>query len=151
MMLTYRLVHLIENRSDALASSLLRKVQNSTRTEAYRNVPPEELRQRVYEIYHHLGQWLLDRSESDVEQRYTGIGARRAQQGVPLSQLIWAITLTKNNLWEVVIDESSPDSVVELFAKQELLQLLDQFFDRAIHAAAMGYEWAAESVVKKAG
>ena len=144
-MLTYRFVRLIEDRSDLLASGLLRKVQQSPSTEAYRRVPPEELKQRVAEIYKHLGEWLLDKSEADIEQRYTAIGTRRAQQGVPLSQLIWAIVLTKDNLWEFILNESYPDRPVEIFGKQELLQLLDQFFDRAIHAAAVGHEWATEA------
>jgi hypothetical protein len=145
MMLSHRFVRLIEDHSDALASGLLHKVQRSARTEAFRRVvPPDELKQRVYEIYRHLGEWLLDKSESDIEQRYTKIGTRRAEQGVPLSQVIWAIILTKDNLWEFVLDESYPDRPVEVFGKQELLQLLDQFFDLAIHSAAVGYEWAAE-------
>jgi hypothetical protein len=145
MMLTYRFVRLIEDRSEVLASGLLHKVQRSERTAAYSNVPPEELRQRVYEIYRHLGEWLLDKSEADIERRYREIGSRRAQQGVPLSQLIWAIIVTKDNLWEFILDEAYPDRPVEIFGQQELLQLLDQFFDRAIHAAAVGYECAGEA------
>jgi hypothetical protein len=157
MMLSHRLVHLIEEHSDALASGLLRKVQRSARTEAFRNVPHEEITQRTYEVYRHLGEWLLDKSETDIEQLYTQTGIRRAGQGVPLSQLIWAIILTKDNLWEFVLDESYPDRPVEIFGKQELLQLLDQFFDRALYGAAVGYELAAqtsgrlESKLRKAG
>jgi len=156
-MLSHRFVRLIEDHSDALASGLLHKVERSARTEAFRKVPPDELKQRVYEIYRHLGEWLLDKSESDIEQRYTKIGTHRAEQGVPLSQLIWAIILTKDNLWEFILDESYPDRPVEIFGKQELLQLLEQFFDRAIYSAAVGYERAAEvnaraeSKMRKAG
>lgn len=149
MMLTYRLVRLIETHADALASGLLHKVQQSRQTEDYGKVPPEELKQRVREIYTHLGEWLLDKSEADIEQRYTQIGARRAEQGVPLSQLIWAIMLTKHNLWGFILDESAPDRVAEIFGKQELLQLLDHFFDRAIHSAAVGYEWTLEKAVNQ--
>jgi len=145
MMITYRFVRLIEDHADALAIGLLHKVEQSTRTEAYSKVPAEELKQRVAEIYRHLGEWLLHKNESDIEQSYTEIGVRRAQQGVPLSQLIWAIILTKHNLWEFILDESYPDRPVEILGKQELLQLLDQFFDRAVHAAAVGYEWATEA------
>ena len=145
MMLSHRLVHLIEEHSDALASSLLRKIQRSARTEAFRKVPPEEITQRTYEVYRHLGEWLLDKSETDIEHLYTQTGIRRSEQGVPLSQMIWAIILTKVNLWEFVLDESYPDRPVEIFGKQELLQLLEQFFDRAIYSAAVGYEWAAEA------
>lgn len=143
VMLTYRLVRAIETRSSTLASSLLHKVQTSERTADYSRVPPEELRQRVAEVYCHLGEWLLDKSAADVEDRYIRIGARRAQQGVPLSEVIWAIVLTKDNLWEYVMSESYPAQAVDGVGKLELLQFLDQFFDRAIHASALGYEWAA--------
>ena len=88
MMLAYRLVRLIETHSDALASGLLGKVQSSELTRAYRNVAPEELKQAVYEIYRHLGDWLLGKSAFDIEQRYEEIGTRRAQQGVPIHELI---------------------------------------------------------------
>ena len=144
MMLSHRFVRHIEDRSDALASGLLHKVHHSDRTEAFHKVPPGELTQRVSEIYRHLGEWLLDKSEEDIEQRYTEIGVRRAQQGVPLSQVIWAIILTKDNLWEFILDDSYPDRPIEIFGKQELLQLLDQFFERAIYSAAVGYERAME-------
>lgn len=142
MIITYRFVRLIEDHSDALASSLLKKVQQSAHCTGFDKVPPEELKQRVYEIYCHLGEWLLHKNEGDVEQRYMEIGRRRAQQGVPFSQVLWAIILTKHNLWEFVLDEAYPDRPVEILGKQELLQLFDQFFDRAMHAAAVGYERA---------
>lgn len=151
MIITYRFVRLIEDHSDALAASLLHKVQKSSRTENYGKVPDEDLKQRVSEIYRHLGEWLLHKNEADIEQRYTEIGARRAHQGVPLSELIWAIVLTKHNLWEFILDEAYPERPVEILGKQELLQLLDQFFDRAIHAAAVGYEWAVEASAREIG
>ena len=140
MMLAYRLVRLIETHSDALAASLLQRVQTSRLVTEYRHVPAEELRQRVYEIYRHLGDWLLSKSEGDIERRYMEIGARRASQGVPVSQLSWAIVLTKENLWEFLRSEAIMDRPTEVFSELEMLQLLEQFFDRAIYYAALGYE-----------
>jgi hypothetical protein len=142
MMLAYRLVRLIESHSDALAAGLLRRVQNSEYTQTYSNVPPEELKQRVYEIYRHLGDWLLGKSEFDIEARYLEIGARRVHQQVPLSQLTMTIILTKENLWDFLKKESVLDRPVEVFGELELLQLLEQFFDRAIYYAVVGYERA---------
>ena len=140
MMLAYRLVRLIEKHSDALAASLLQRVQTSEHTRDYRKVPAEELKQRVYEVYRHLGDWLLGKSEFDIEQRYREIGARRVEQGVPLSQLVWVIVLTKENLWEYLKNEAGMERPVEVFGELEMLQLLDQFFDRAIFYASVGYE-----------
>jgi len=140
MMMLYRLVRLIEEHSPALAACLLVRVQNSEATPDYKNVPPEELKERVYEIYRHLGDWLMTKDELDLELRYSQIGSRRASQGVPLSQLLWAIVLTKENLWEYVKKESILQRPVEVFGELEMLQLLDQFFDRACYYAATGYE-----------
>ena len=140
MMLAYRLVRLIETHSDGLAASLLEKVRTSPLVPEYRNVPADELKQRVYEIYRHLGEWLLGKSEKDLERRYTDIGGRRAAQNVPLSQVTWTIILTKENLWEYLKKESVIERPTEVFGELEMLQLLDQFFDRAIYFGAIGHE-----------
>ena len=142
MMLAYRLVRLIESHSDALASSLLKRVHGSEFARDYSNVPPEELKQRVYEVYRHLGEWLLGKSDFDIRDRYREIGARRAEQLVPLSQLVWVIVLTKENLWDSLINEAALERPTEVFAELEMLQLLDPFFDRAIFYASDGYEKA---------
>jgi hypothetical protein len=140
MILAYRLVRLIETHSDRLAASLLERVHSSSLLTEFRRVPSEELQRRVYEIYRHLGEWLINKSHKDIEQRYVEIGARRAAQGVPLSQVSWTIVLTKENLWEYLKKETVMERPTEVFAELEMLQLLDQFFDRAIYYAAVGYE-----------
>ena len=140
MMLAYRLVRLIENHSEALAIGLLKKVQGSEANASYQNVPPGELKQRVFEIYRHLGDWLLGKSEFDIEKRYLEIGARRAQQLVPLSQLTMAIILTKENLWEFLKNQAVLDRPTEVLGELEMLELLDKFFDTAIYYATVGYE-----------
>jgi hypothetical protein len=142
MMLLYRLVRLIESHSEALAASLLVRVQESKYTQDYSKVPPDELKERVYEIYRHLGEWLIGKTEFDIEKRYLEIGEHRAQQHVPMSQVAMVIILTKENLWEFLKKESVIDRPVEVFGELEMLQMLEQFFDHAIYYAAKGYERA---------
>lgn len=143
-MLTHKLVNLVQYHSDTLAAGLLRRVQMSERAGSYRNVPPVELKERVYEIYHHLGTWLLNKKGSQVEQHYMTIGNRRAEQDVALSELVWVIVLTKHNLLEFIDDASFPGKTAEESEKQELLQRLDRFFDQAIYGAVVGYEGATQ-------
>jgi hypothetical protein len=140
MMLAYRLVRLIEAHSDQLATELLDKLQRDPRTQEYKKVPGEEFKQAVFEVYRKLGEWLLGKTEADIEDRYTTIGKRRAQQGVTLSELIYAITLTKEHLLEFLKNESVADKPVEVFGELEVLYLLGQFFDRANYYAAIGFE-----------
>jgi hypothetical protein len=140
MMFSYRLVRLIESHADALAAGLEEKVQNNSQVVHFSSIPAHELRERVYEIYRHLGEWLLGKNELDIEHRYREIGGRRARQHVPLSEVIQAIVLTKENLWEFLKSEAVMDRAVEIMGELELLQMLEMFFDRAIYYATVGYE-----------
>jgi len=137
-----RMVRLIETHSEQLARGVVELVNQSERCQDFLlRVPPEELQQRVQEIYQHLGEWLTRKTERDVELRYTAIGERRAEQGVNLSQLMFAIVATKEHLWGYVAKEVLADPrPVELFQEVELAQLVEQFFDRAIYYATIGYE-----------
>lgn len=99
-MFSYRLVRLIESHADALAEGLEERAQTNAQVTHFRDLPARELRERVYEIYRHLGEWLLGKNELDIEHRYREIGARRARQRVLVSEVIQVIVLTKENLWE---------------------------------------------------
>src|SRR5499427_3197870 len=140
MMFSYRLVRLIESHAEALASGVEEKVHENLPISHFHDIPAHEVRERVYEIYRHLGEWLLGKNELDIEQRYREIGARRAHQRIPLSEVVQAIVLTKENLWEFLKSEAVMDRAVEIMGELELLQMLEMFFDRAIYYAAVGYE-----------
>ncbi len=98
-MFSIRLVRLIEADADKLAQGLMHSLISSPRaSELLRRVPADELQNRVQAIYRNLGDWLLNKTESEIEERYTGLGMRRARQGVPFSEFMWAINLTKEYL-----------------------------------------------------
>ena len=141
MLLAYRLVRLIETHADKLADSTLKRLKEDEKTREFcKRVPCQDFRTAVYEIYTHLGEWVLGKSEEDIARRYTEIGRRRASQGVLLSELNWAIVLTRENLWEFLKSEDTLERPTEVFGELKLLQMLEQFFDRAIFFAAVGYE-----------
>jgi len=140
MMFAYRLMHLIESNAELLAAGVEAKARTSQQVAHYRTLPEHELKERVLEIYGHLGEWLLGKNEKDIESRYSAIGAHRAQQKVPLSELIQAIVFTKENLWDFLKREAMMDRATEILGELELLQMLEMFFDRAIYYAAVGYE-----------
>jgi hypothetical protein len=141
MLLAYRLVRLIENHADHLADGALKRLQDSEKTRSFAGGgPAEDFREAVHEIYTHLGEWVLGKSEEEIARRYTNIGRRRAAQGVLLSELNWAIVVARENLWEFLKAEDTLERPTEVFGELKLLQLLEQFFDRAIYYAAVGYE-----------
>lgn len=140
-MIALRLVRLIESHSDQLAHGLREKALASEKLAVFRaKVPAVEMEDRVYEIYRNIGDWLSQRTESEIETRYKELGARRASQGVPFSQFLCAMTLTRDHLWEFLMLHGLVDRTVELYQELELRQALDSFFDRATYYAAVGYE-----------
>lgn len=139
-MIALRLVRLIESHSEQLTESLVHKLERSSRAADLRKVPAQELRERAREIYRNLSDWLLTKTEDDIERVYTPLGRRRAEQGVTLSALCWALMMTEENLWDFLEMEGMREKPLEILGGFELLRLLDSFFDQAIYFATLGYE-----------
>jgi hypothetical protein len=141
-MIALRLTRFVEEHSDELAAGLTRRIQASNRSQALRRVPVSELHESCHEIYRHLGDWLLNKTDHDIERVYKHLGARRASQGVALADVLWALFQTKEQLWGFLEREGMYAQPHDLFGELELLRLLDQFFDRAVYHATVGYEEA---------
>jgi hypothetical protein len=139
-MLAVRLVRLIENHIEQLSRDLSEKVWSSPRCSDLNKVPASELQARTREIYRNLSDWLLDKTETQVERRYTELGAARAQQGVAYSHFVWAIISTKEHVRTFVQREGLSESAMELHGEMELQLLLGHFFDLVLYYAAVGYE-----------
>jgi hypothetical protein len=131
---------LIESHADQLVEALKERITASERCADYGNVSSEELKTLVGGIYGQLGQWLVTRTEEDIEKRYTMIGTRRAEQNVPVSQLLWCIVLVKETLWSYLKSVDALENTSQIFGELELMQMVDQFFDRAMYFAVRGHE-----------
>jgi hypothetical protein len=142
-MFAIKLVQLIERRAEQLSEGLMRKLKNNDKcTELLARVPSDELKKRSHEIYRNLSDWLLNKTESEIEERYIGLGMKRARQGVPYADFLWAICTTKEYLWEFMLEEGLFEEPVGLYGEIELLHSLGRFFDRILYFAAVGYQGA---------
>ena len=141
-MFALRLIRLIEQHADRLSEDLICKLKDrGTCAELLSRVPAAELKHRAYEIYRNVTDWLITKTESEVEERYLGLGARRAHQGVPFSQMLYALQATKENLWGFLRQEGVLEPT-ELIGEIDLLFSLERFFDGAAYFASLGYESA---------
>jgi len=144
-MLGIKLVRLIEKHAREIADITVASLLTSERTPAYRNLSENEVRTGVLELYAHLEEWLLSKSARDVELYFTALGAKRAAQGIPASQLSWALFMFKAQLASFIYGESAADRVLELYSELELISALDGFFDRAVFYSLLGYEQSARA------
>jgi hypothetical protein len=164
-MLPAMLIDLIVAHADALTQSALTDLATNPWTRSFRFVPPDELEARIFATYHNLSEWIGDSSDDGVRAEYESWGAERLHQGIPLSEIVYALILVKRHLRRLVRnhglaefsgDRGIPDDRLEAHPGGiwELNDTVGQFFDRAMYYLARGYEqeaarWPAHAVAAR--
>ena len=141
-MLALKVVRLIEAHADALAERLVQRIRSSHHITAYKDLPDGDLKELAIDVYRHLGAWLMEKPEAEVERFFAYKAIRRADQGIPLSDLVWALMITKENLFRYIQANVEIQHAYELFGELEIIQAVDQFFDKAIYFVTVAYEKA---------
>lgn len=138
--LSDRLIRIIESNAEELTQGTVKKLQTSPRTKSYHKLAHSELYIRGYEVYHDLGRWLWEKSNQAVQAWYNDLGEKRCEEGIPLAEVLWALVLTKDHLFEYLGTCGLVDSAMELYQQQEFDRSIGHFFDRAVCYTAEGYE-----------
>ena len=141
-MISSKLVAMIEDHADQLTAGLIGDLQRHPHTGGYHRLARSELHRRAHDVYRNLSKWVTRGSESEVESSYADLGRQRCAEGIPLSHVIFALILTKDHLLHYVRTSGLSDSALDLYQELELVRLVGEFFDRAIHHTAEGYERA---------
>ncbi len=141
MLLAYRLVKLIENHSDGLARSLQNRYRQCSKCSAYANVPDRELTDKVYEVYHHLGEWRWARRKRTSNSATWRLARSARHREFPSARWFGYLPV-RENLWEYLQKHAELERPAEIFGELELLEMLDRFFHLAIYYASLGHERA---------
>jgi len=142
-MLSARLVRMIEDHAEELTRGLIRDLGTNSQTPSYHHLTHESLHRRVYDVYRNLGNWLGRKTDEALEAAYNELGEKRATEGIPLSEVVYALILTKYHLRDYINSSGLVDSAVGLYQEQELHRLVGHFFDMAIFYTVKGYSRAA--------
>ena len=142
-----KLIQRLTDDADGVSERLLEKIRSSCRcSELLLRVPAEEHKKYAVDVYHNLMMWLAAEDDSLLEH-YVGLGKLRAHQGVPFSDLLWAVCITREYLWEYIQQECLIEEPVEFWGGVMLLRSLNQYFDRALYLALLGYEMTSAAEV----
>jgi hypothetical protein len=150
-MVAERLVELIEIQAGHLAGDVARDLMTNPRTTGFARVNRQELEERLFNLLHHLGNWISDRRSENVQMEFADWGRRRFNQGIPISEIVFAIVILKQHLRRYVrehglVEASFPrvdgDYVLpmHLHSLQDLNTQIGLFFDEALYHLAVGYE-----------
>jgi hypothetical protein len=155
-MLGSRLLLLIQSHAGLLTRDVVKDVMTNARTPTFRRLNPADVETRVSALYYNLGKWIGDPDERAVRREYEEMGRMRFREGVPVSELVYALLITKQHLRRYIRehglvdfagDRVMPEDLLglELHSIQELNYQVGEFFDRALYHLACGYEAEARS------
>ena len=139
-MLSSRLIRMIEDHAEDLTRGVLVDLGRNARTPAYHTLSHDELHRRAYDVYHNLGRWLGDKTDTLIEASYGSLGRTRRAEGIPLSEVVYALILTKEHLRAYIRTSGLVGSAVELYQEEELNRMVGNFFDKAVYYTVRGYE-----------
>jgi hypothetical protein len=150
-MLGARLLQLIQSHARALTSDVMNELRRNERTPTFRRLSAPDLESRIVALFSNLGHWIGSSDDEAVRREYEEMGRTRFREGVQVSELVYALLLTKRHLRRYIRDHGlvdfAGDRVVpyellplELHSIQELNYQVGEFFDRALYHLARGYE-----------
>jgi hypothetical protein len=141
----------LESHANQLSEGLMEKITRSGKcSELLDRVPAREQQETMREIYRQMMEWLLNENKPADQEYYVSLGVRRAQQGVPFSELLAAVFAARQHFWEYVERETLLDEPADFWGGVRLLRSLDSFFDIVLCFAATGYEKNNEAATRTA-
>jgi hypothetical protein len=152
-MISAKVIELIENHAPRLSENITEELMSSDRTPAFRNVKRQDLETRIFELLQHLGDWIGDPRGARVGAEFEDWGRRRFGQGIPLSEIVYAVIILKRQLRRYIRDHGLIDTwfprvegdyvlPMHLQSLQDLNYAVGTFFDEALYHLARGYESA---------
>ena len=150
-MLGSRLLLLIQAHAGSLTHDVVKDVTTNERTPAFWRLNPADVEARVSTLFYNLGKWIGDADEKVVQAEYEDMGRTRFRQGVPVSELVYALLIAKHHMRRYIREHGLVDFAGDRVAPEELLPLelhsiqelnyqVGEFFDRALYHLARGYE-----------
>lgn len=150
-MLGARLLQLIQAHAGPLTRDVVKDLLTNERTPTFRRLDPADIETRVGALFYNLVKWIGDANENAVRAEYEEMGRARFRDGVRISELVYALLISKHHLRSAIrehgLEDFAGDRVasqellpVELYSIQEINYRVGEFFDRALYHLARGYE-----------
>ncbi|MGO4881667.1 MAG: RsbRD N-terminal domain-containing protein [Bryobacteraceae bacterium] len=141
-MLSGRLIRLIEDHQEQIATNVIREIRRRPELSAFRKLSDAELRERGQQILENLGAWLAMGQEAEIVRLYETIGKSRFEQGIPLHESVRALAIIKDKMIDFMRFQGFARTSVDLYAEEELERTIWRFFDELTVRMVRGYETA---------
>jgi hypothetical protein len=151
VVISSKLVQLIEDHAERIADRVVREHHRDPRLGYLARLPESELRGRAEEILKRLGHWLAESNEEEIRRHFESIGRERYLERVPLEEVVLGHQMVKQRMLDYIRDQGIGMSTVELYAEEELEHQVGVFFDAVVYYVVRGYQQAVPHLTARAG
>ena len=134
------LIAILEKHLTDLTETWASEVKNSDYLETYKKLPQKELFNRGHILFSNLQDWLLKGASNDEAAFYfQEIGNKRINEGVPLSEIYYALYLLKKVLWSYVSEKDEVTGILKAQDAIEFMTVINNYFDLGDFYIIRGY------------
>ena len=118
----------------------LEETRKSDYMKTYRSFTDDDILNRCEAVYSHLIDWLQTGASSDeVENYFENVGMTRLKEGFPLTEVHYALYLTKKVLWDFVDWRDAITGSFETKTAKQIMTILNNYFDLGNFYITKGY------------
>jgi len=140
-LLSDALVDVIERNAERIVNLWIADVRTNRSTPAYNTMDPDRLFRRAHRIVSQFGRWMGGGyDDGDVMAFYMQLGRERRREGLPLSEVLSALSLIRKHIWTFALSRGVWDRTLAIYMALELDRRIVVFFDKAAVHTARGYE-----------
>jgi hypothetical protein len=134
------LIAIVESHLENLTNTWVQEVKRSEYLDTYKNLNDKELYSRGNILFSNLLDWLLKgASNDDAAFYFKEIGIKRIKEGVPLTEVYYALYLEKKVLWSFVAWKDEISGILKAIDAIEFMTVINNYFDLGDFYIIKGY------------
>jgi len=139
-LLSDALVTAIEDHAEQILRLWLEEVASNPSTPSYHTLDCYQLLEKATSQIAHFGRWLrTDQADEEVRAFWMAIGRERKAQGVPVYELLSALTLLRKHLFNFARRQGVYERPIDVYRVLELNRRIVLYFDKTMYHAIKGY------------
>jgi len=140
-MISEKFVRLIKDNIDEIVRYWCTELHENETTPAYRSFDAELCVPYGTTVLRQLGDWLDEKKmPAELKDLYINLGKQRAEEGLPIEDIVSAHLLLKRHIWLFVLSHGFLSTAFELYQVLEINNRVVNFFDHLIYYMVYGYE-----------
>jgi hypothetical protein len=140
-MISEKFVRLIKDNIDEIVKYWCNEIHENETTPAFRSIDAGVCIPYGTTVLQQLGDWLDEKKKpSELKDLYIDLGKQRAQEGIPIEDIVSVHLLLKRHIWLFVLSHGFLSTAFELYQVLEINNRVVNFFDHVIYYTVYGYE-----------